>query len=462
MTGSILITGGRVVDPGQGLDREMDVLIIDGKIAAVAAQKGISKNIPRDCETFDAKGLVVTPGLIDMHCHLRDPGVPEEETIASGTMSAAAGGFTSIACMANTNPVADNQAVIEYIISKAAIEGVVNVLPIAAVTKGLKGEEIAEMRLLLDAGAVAFSDDGHPIMNADVMRRALEYSKQFNAVIISHCEDLNLSSGGVMNEGYTSTIMGLKGIPMVAEESMVARDCALAEEFGARVHIAHVSTAGSVEIIRRAKEKGIKVTCETAPHYFSLTEGEVEGYNTNAKMNPPLRTEDDVKAIVKGLKDGTIDVIATDHAPHLIEEKNVEFKDAAFGIIGFETALSLIVTELVDSGVISLSKALEKVTVNPAKILSQKTGTFKVGYPGDVTIIDPERAVIVDTTAFKSKSRNSPYNGWKLKGAAAATIVSGRTIMNDIRAGKGAVTGQKFLTPAPVAQLPKFININKK
>ena len=217
-----------------------------------------------------------------------------------------------------------------------------------------------------------------------------------------------------------------------------------------------------MEIIRRAKEKGIKVTCETAPHYFTLTEGEVEGYNTNAKMNPPLRTEDDVKAIVKGLKDGTIDVIATDHAPHLIEEKNVEFKDAAFGIVGFETALSLIVTELVDSGVISLSKALEKVTVNPAKILSQKTGTFKVGYPGDVTIIDPERAVIVDTTAFKSKSRNSPYNGWKLKGAAAATIVSGRTIMNDIRAGKGAVTGQKFLTPAPVAQLPKFININKK
>ncbi len=461
MTGSVLITNGRVVDPGQGIDREMEVLIVDGKIAAVATQKGISRNTPHNCEIFDAKGLIVSPGLIDMHCHLRDPGNPEEETIASGTASAAAGGFTAIACMANTDPVADTQAVIEYIVSKSKYEGVVNVMPIAAVTKGLKGEQISEMSLLMESGAVAFSDDGHPIMNADVMRRALEYSKQFNTVIISHCEDLNLSSGGVMNEGYISTIMGLKGIPSVAEESMVARDCALAEEFGARLHIAHVSTSGSVEIIRQAKAKGVKVTCETAPHYFTLTEGEVEGYNTNAKMNPPLRTEDDVKAIVKGLKDGTIDVIATDHAPHLTEEKKIEFKDAAFGIVGFETALPLIITELVDTGVLTISKAIEKLTINPAKVLSQKTGTFKVGYPGNVTIIDPDKAVTVDVSSFRSKSKNSPYNGWKLKGGPVATIVSGRIVMKDLSV-RWAIAGQKNIMPTVASPLPKFIDINKK
>lgn len=450
MNDSILIKGGRVIDPGQGIDRELDVLIINGKISAVASD--LSKSVSRDCEIYNAKGLIVTPGLIDMHCHLRDPGMPDEETIASGTMSAANGGFTSIACMANTNPVADSPAVIEYILSKAAIEGVVNVMPIAAVTKGLKGEEIAEMGLLLDAGAVAFSDDGHPIMNAEVMRRALEYAKQFDSMIISHCEDSDLSAGGVMNEGYVSTVLGLKGIPKVAEESMVERDCALAGQFKAKVHIAHVSAAGSVDIIRRAKDSGIKVTCETAPHYFTLTEGEVEGYNTNAKMNPPLRTEEDVKAIVKGLKDGTIDAIATDHAPHLIEEKKVEFKDAAFGIVGFETALPLILTELVDSGVLTLSKAIEKLTCNPAKILSQKIGSLKAGYPGNVTVIDPNKAITIDTKAFLSKSKNSPYDGWKLKGAAVATIVSGKLVTREGRTQKANITK----TP-----LPKFIDINK-
>jgi dihydroorotase len=450
MTGSILIKEGRVIDPGQGIDREIDILIIDGKISAVS--NNLSKNISRDCEVLNAKGLIVTPGLIDMHCHLRDPGLQEEETIASGTMAAAAGGFTAVACMANTNPVADTPSVIEYIISKAASEGFTGVMPIAAVTKGLRGEEMAEMGLLLDAGAVAFSDDGHPIMNAEVMRRALEYAKQFDATIISHCEDLNLSAGGVMNEGYMSTVLGLKGIPKAAEESMVERDCALAKEFNSKIHIAHVSTAGSVEIIRRAKDKGIKVTCETAPHYFTLTEGEVEGYNTNAKMNPPLRTEEDIKAVVKGLKDGTIDVIATDHAPHLTEEKKVEFNYAAFGIVGLETALSLMLTELVDSGVLTLSKVIEKLTCNPAKILSQKTATFKVGYPGNVTIIDLNKPVTVDSGSFFSKSKNSPYNGWKLKGAAAATIVAGRLVMKD-----GKILGAS--TPRP--SLPKFIDINK-
>lgn len=450
MTDSILIKDGRVVDPGQGLDREADVLIIDGKISSISAST--ARNIPRDCETISAKGMIVTPGLIDMHCHLRDPGIAEEETIASGTMSAAAGGFTTVACMANTDPIADNPAVIEYILSKAMTEGYVNVLPIAALTKGLKGEEISEMGLLLDSGAVAFSDDGHPVMNAEVMRRALEYARQFKALIISHCEDINLSAGGLMNEGYMSTILGLSGIPKAAEESMVERDCQLAREFNSKIHIAHVSTAGSVDIIRKAKEAGVKVTCETAPHYFTLTEGEVEGYNTNAKINPPLRTEEDVKAVVKGLKDGTIDVIATDHAPHLPEEKNVEFKEAASGIVGFETALSLIITELVDTGVLTLSKAIEKVTLNPARILSQKRGSFVTGYPGDATIIDPKKQVVVSVKSFLSKSKNSPYDGWKLKGAAVATIVSGKLIMKD---GKVIKTAQQKQV------MPKFININK-
>lgn len=450
MSYSILIKNGRVIDPGQGTDSDLDILIVDGKISEVS--KNPSKIPPRGCEILDAKGLIVTPGLIDMHCHLRDPGNPDEETIASGTASAAAGGFTSIACMANTSPVADTPAVIEYILSKASMEGLVNVLPVAAVTRGLKGEQISEMGRLLETGAVAFSDDGHPIMNAEVMRRALEYAKQFKALIISHCEDSDLSSGGVMNEGYTSTMLGLKGVPKAAEELMVERDCKLAKEFDAKIHITHVSTAGSVEIIRRAKDEGVKVTCDTAPHYFTLTEGEVEGYNTNAKMNPPLRTEEDVKAIVKGLKDGTIDVIATDHAPHLIDEKKVEFKDAAFGIVGLETALSLVLTELVDTEVLSLSKAIAKFTCNPADILSRKTGTFKVGYAGDATIIDIKRSYTVDATSFHTKGRNSPYNGWKLKGAAAATIVSGRAVMKD---GKLIKLAPKELS------LPKFVDISK-
>jgi len=450
MTNSILIRNGRVIDPGQGMDSDLDILIIDGKISEIS--KKITKSLPRDCDTFDASGLIVTPGFIDMHCHLRDPGNPDEETIASGTMSAAAGGFTSIVCMANTDPPADTRSVIEYILSKANIEGLVNVMPVAAVTKGLKGEEISEMGRLLETGAVAFSDDGHPIMNAEVMRRAFEYAKQFNALIISHCEDINLAAGGAMNEGYTSTVLGLKGIPKAAEELMIERDCGLAKEFKTKIHIAHVSTAGSVDIIRRAKDSGVRVTCETAPHYFTLTEGEVEGYNTNAKMNPPLRTEEDIKAIVKGLKDGTIDVIATDHAPHLIEEKKVEFNDAAFGIVGFETALSLVLTELVDSGVLTLSKAVAKFTTNPAEILGKKLGAFKVGFPGDVTVIDIKKPVTVDINSFYSKGRNSPYNGWKLKGAAAAAIVSGKVVMKD---------GRPIKIISKEASLPKFININK-
>jgi dihydroorotase len=450
MTESILIKNGRVIDPGQGIDSELDLLIVDGKISSLS--KTATKAIPTGCEIFDAKGLIVTPGLIDLHTHLRDPGMTNEETIASGTAAAAAGGFTTVVCMANTTPVIDNTAVVEYVISKAKSEGVVNVLPVGAITKGLKGEEITEMGRLLDAGAVAFSDDGRPVMNADVMRRAMEYSKQFKTVLLCHSEDANLSFGGVMNEGALSTMMGLKGIPKAAEEIAIDRDIRLAKEFDARIHICHVSTAGSVELVRRAKEDGVKVTCETAPHYFTLTEGEVEGYNTNAKMNPPLRSEEDIKAILKGLKDGTIDCIATDHAPHLIEEKNVEFRDAAFGIVGLETALSLVLTELVDAEALTLSKTIEKLTSNPAKVLSKKTGTFMIGYPGDVTIIDLKKPVTVNSANFYSKSSNTPYDGWKLKGAPVATIVAGKIVMKD-----GKVLRVANPSKAP---LPKFININ--
>ncbi|MCX5726017.1 MAG: dihydroorotase, partial [Candidatus Saganbacteria bacterium] len=311
---SFLIRSGRVIDPAQGLDAEADVLVEDGKI------KSISKSITsRTAKVISAKGKIVLPGLIDMHTHLRDPGRPDEEDIASGTRAAAKGGFTSVLCMPNTDPAIDNDAIVRYVIAKAQSEGIVNVFPAGAVTKGRRGEELSEMGLMLLAGAVAFSDDGSPIMNAGVMRRALEYLRQFDAPLISHPEDKNLSSGGAMNESYVSTIMGLPPIPALAEEIMVERDIKLAREFG-RVHIAHVSTARSVELIRRAKEEGIKVTAETAPHYFTLTENEVEGYNTNAKMNPPLRGEKDVAEIIKGLKDGTIDCIATDHAPHTVEE----------------------------------------------------------------------------------------------------------------------------------------------
>ena len=422
----ILIKNGRLVDPSSALDDERDIVIEAGVI------KDISKNIhpSEKYEVIDAKGKIVIPGLIDMHVHLRDPGREDKETIASGTRAAAAGGFTSVCCMANTDPVADNSAVIEYIISKARLEGVVNVFPVGAVTKGLKGQELAEMGQMRASGAVAFSDDGKGIIRSDVMRRAIEYVKQFNVPVISHCEDESLSEGASMNESYLSTILGLKGISYLAEELMVERDLMLAAEFG-RVHIAHVSTAGSVERIRRAKEKGVPVTCETAPHYFSLTEAAVEGYNTNAKMNPPLRSEKDVAAIITGLKDGTIDVIASDHAPHTIDEKNVEFALAANGIVGLETTLGLVITELVETKVLSLTNAVAKMTANPAKILGLKKGTLSIGADADVTLIDLNREHTVDTSKFHSKSNNSPFNGWKMKGRVLYTIVGGKIMVKD-------------------------------
>jgi len=421
----LLIKNGRVVDPASRVDGIRDLLIVGGKIKDIGSRVGGGGT-----KAIDAKGMLVLPGLIDMHAHLRDPGRPDKETIATGTRAAALGGFTSVCCMANTEPPIDNPAVVKYIRNKAETEGVVNVYPIAAVTKGLKGEVLAEMGLMLEEGAVAFSDDGNPVMQADMMRRALEYSRQFGVPVISHCEDKNLSLDGAMNESALSTAIGLPGIPALSEEIMVARDIRLAKEYG-KVHIAHVSSAKSVELVRQAKRKGIPVTCETCPHYFSLSEEAVREYDTNAKVNPPLKSEQDVKAVIKGLKDGTIDVIATDHAPHNIEEKNVEFNLAAFGMVGLETALALILTKLVDTQALTLKKAIEKLTVAPAKILNLDKGSLRIGADADLIIVDPKAEWTVDAAKLASKSRNTPFHGWKLKGKVLYTIVGGKVVVRD-------------------------------
>ncbi|MFC1540710.1 dihydroorotase [Candidatus Margulisiibacteriota bacterium] len=422
---SLLIKNGRVLDPGSSLDGKRDVLIENGKIKKI----GSRVQCP-GVRIIDAKGMLVLPGLIDMHTHLRDPGRPDKETIASGTRAAALGGFTSICCMANTDPAIDTPAVVKYVREKAAKEGAVNVYPIAAVTRGLAGEALTEIGLMLEAGAVAFSDDGNPLMQADVMRRALEYTRQFNVPVIAHCEDKRLSHGGSMNESALSTAIGLPGIPALSEEVMVARDIILAREYG-RVHIAHVSSARSVELIRQAKRQGVPVTCETCPHYFSLTEEAVRQYDTNAKVNPPLKTRADVRAVIRGLNDGTIDAIATDHAPHNIEEKKVEFDQAAMGVVGLETALALVLTKLVETKLMPLKKALAKMTTAPSRILGLGKGTLKTGAEADLIIVDPKAEWIVDADKFASKSRNTPFNGQKLKGKVLYTVVGGKVVVRD-------------------------------
>ncbi|MFH1683286.1 MAG: dihydroorotase [Candidatus Margulisiibacteriota bacterium] len=421
----LLIKNGRVIDPASNLDGVRDILIENGKIKKIG-----KRVVGKGARVIDAKGMLVLPGLIDMHAHLRDPGRPDKETIATGTRAAAKGGFTSVCCMANTEPPIDNPAVVKYVRNKAETEGAVNVYPIAAVTKGLKGENLAEMGLMLEEGAIAFSDDGNPLMQAEIMRKALEYAKQFGVTVISHCEDKQLSHGGSMNESALSTEIGLPGIPALSEEVMVARDIMLAREFGL-VHIAHVSSANSVELIRQAKKKRIPVTGETCPHYFSLTEEAVKEYDTNAKVNPPLKSKKDVLAILKGLKDGTIDVIATDHAPHNIEEKNIEFNLASSGMIGLETALALVLTNLVNTKVLTLKQAVAKMTAGPAKILNLNKGTLKVGADADVIIVDPKAEWTVDASKFASKSKNTPFNGWKLKGKVLSTIVGGKVVVRD-------------------------------
>jgi dihydroorotase len=420
---NLLIKGGRVIDPSQNIDETLDVLVVAGKVKELG--KGLAA--PAGAETVDAAGCLVVPGLVDMHVHLRDPGLEYKEDIASGTRAAVAGGFTSVACMPNTKPVIDNKAIASYIIAKAKAEGCCNVFPIGTITQGAGGERLAEMGELKEAGCVAVSDDGKPVKSAELMRRALQYGRGMGILVISHAEELDLVGEGTMNEGFTSTELGLKGIPRVAEDIATARDVMLAEYTGSPLHIAHVSTAGSVRLIREAKARGVQVTCETAPHYFTLTDDAVRGYNTNAKMNPPLREAADVAAVKAGLADGTIDAIATDHAPHHLDDKDVEFNEAANGIIGLETSLPLSL-RLVDEGVLTLPALVEKMSCNPSKILGIERGTLQPGATADITVIDPNREWTVAADKLASKSKNSPWLGEKMKGAAACTIVGGKVV----------------------------------
>jgi dihydroorotase len=422
---NLLIKGGRVIDPSQKLDATLDVLVENGIIKEIG--KGLAA--PAGAETVDASGKYVLPGLIDMHVHLRDPGLEYKEDIISGTRAAAAGGFTSVCCMPNTKPTIDNKAIASYIINKAKAEGFANVFPVGSITYGLNGERMSEMGELKEAGCVAVSDDGRPVTNSELMRRSLEYARGMGILVISHAEELSLVGEGVMNEGFTSTEIGLKGIPRVAEDIATARDVMLAEYTRSPIHIAHVSTEGSVRIIREAKARGVQVTCETAPHYFTLTDDAVRGYNTNAKMNPPLREAADVAAIKAGLKDGTIDAIATDHAPHHLDEKDVEFDVAMNGIIGLETSLPLSL-KLVEDGVLTLEQLVEKMSCNPSNILGLNRGTLKAGAIADITVVDPAAQWTVAADTLASKSKNSPFLGWDVKGAAACTVLGGRVVFS--------------------------------
>jgi dihydroorotase len=420
---NMLIKGGRVIDPSQDIDEVLDILVEEGRIKELG--KGLQAG--KGFEVVDAAGLLVTPGLIDMHVHLRDPGLEYKEDIVTGTRAAAAGGICSVACMPNSKPVNDNKAVTSYILNKAKAEGLVNVFPVGSITQGGKGEHLAEMGDLKEAGCVAVSDDGKPVVNSELMRRALEYAKGMGITLISHSEDLSLVGEGMMNEGFTSTELGLKGISRVAEDAAVARDVYLAEFTNSPLHVAHVSTKGAVRIIRDAKARGVKVTCETAPHYFSLTDDAVRGYDTNAKMNPPLREESDIQAIKEGLRDGTIDAIATDHAPHHPDEKDVEFNLALNGIIGLETSLPLSL-RLVDDKVLDIKSLIEKMSLNPANILGIDRGTLQSGAVADITVIDPDAEWVYTEEMISSKSKNSPFIGKTLKGRAAFTIVGGKIV----------------------------------
>ena len=421
-----------MIDPGR-VNGMADVLIENGTISAV----GPGLKAPAGATIIQAKGQLVLPGFVDLHVHFREPGFEYKETIQSGTAAAVAGGFTTVCAMPNTNPVNDNQAVTEFMLERARAAGNAHLYPIGAITKKSEGKELAEIGDLRRSGCVAISDDGKPVMNSLVMRRAMEYARAFDVPVVDHCEDLHLSEGGCMNEGLVSTELGLPGIPSAAEDVMVARNVSLAELTGARLHLAHISTAGSVRMVREAKARGLKVTAEACPHHFTLTEELTRGYNTHAKMNPPLRTLQDVQAIKEGLRDGTIDVIATDHAPHATQEKQLEFTEAPFGIVGLETALSLTLG-LVDEGVLTLESAVDKLSTAPAKAFSLNAGTLAVGAPADVAIVDPNRQWQVDPARFRSKSRNTPFAGWKVKGQVTTTIVSGRVVFELEPSGRQA------------------------
>ena len=421
---SLLIRQGRVVDPASGIDGVQDVLVVDGRIGKV----GPGLRAPQGTQVIDAAGKVVCPGFIDIHVHLREPGFEYKETVASGTRAAAAGGFTAVACMANTVPVNDNRAVTDYILAKARVEGVVRVYPIGAVTRGLRGEQLAELAEQAEAGCVAFSDDGKCVMNAALYRRAMEYALPFGAPLISHAEDAHLAHGGVMHEGFVSTDLGLTGQPAAAEDVMVARDIVLAELTGAHVHIAHLSTAGAVRLVRDAKARGVRVTAEVTPHHLLLTDEAVRDYDPNTKMQPPLRSTRDVEAVLEGLLDGTIDCVATDHAPHALSEKEGEFAEAASGVVGLETAVPLLLDRLVRPGRLDLTTFVARMSSGPARVLGLPGGSLAPGAAADITILDLERPFTVDPAAFHSRSRNTPFRGVTGTGAPIMTIVGGTVV----------------------------------
>jgi dihydroorotase len=428
----LLLKGGRVVDPASGVDGTLDLLIENGTIARVG------RDLPVDgAEVFAVPpGGIVAPGLIDIHVHLREPGQEHKETVATGTASAVAGGFTAVACMPNTDPVNDHAGITQFILKKAAEAGLARVYPIGAVSIGSKGEQLAELGEQKTAGCVGFSDDGHPVRTALLMRRALEYAGMLGVPVIDHCEDPSLKADGVAHEGYYASTLGLRGIPGVAESLMVERDVSLAELTGAPVHIAHMSARQSIRAVRAGKERGVRVTCEVAPHHFTLTDEALNGavkYDTNLKMNPPLREQADVDAMLAGIADGTVDVIATDHAPHHLDEKMVEFDRAPFGIVGLETAVPIVFDRLVHRGLIGLGRMIELLSVNPARVIKVPGGTLAAGAPADITVLAPDMKTTVRAPQLRSKSKNTPFDGWELRGGIAATIVGGRIVYRSDR-----------------------------
>ncbi|MBT3704612.1 dihydroorotase [Candidatus Peregrinibacteria bacterium] len=428
MTNTLLIKNGHIVDPAQKLDQKADILIENGKISKI----GKSLPPPSKAKIIDAKGKIVSPGFIDIHVHLREPGREDKETLRTASKAAAKGGITTVVGMPNTNPIADNQTVIEFVLSKAKRESLINIQACGSITKGEKGQEIAEIWEMKQSGAIAVSDDGFDIQNLDVYRKALQYCKTHDMPIISHTEDVNLAKDGQMHEGTVSTLLGLKGIPACAEDAATARIITLVEDVDHRMHFTHVSSKGAIDMIKLAQHKHLPVTADTTPHHFSLTDEAVANYDTNAKVNPPLRSEDHRQAILKGLKDGTLSCIVTDHAPHLWTEKQREFQSAPAGIVGFETMLSLIITNLVNTKVLTLSEAIAKITINPAKTLSlPDIGTLKPGSRADITIFDPKATWTVDKTKFESKGMNTPFHGMKLYGVVTDTFVKGKQVLQN-------------------------------
>ncbi len=420
---SLLIKNGLVIDPKNNVEGVMDILVDNGVIEKVAPNIDVSAD-----EVFDATGKIVAPGLVDLHVHFRDPGLEYKEDIITGSRAAAKGGVTTVVCMPNTKPVIDNAATVQYVMNKGKETGLINVLTSGCISKGQKGEELSEIGEIKASGAVAITDDGRPVVSSSLMRRALEYAKMFDIPVMSHSEDLDLVDGGSMNEGATATIMGIKGIPKAAESVAVSRDILIAEEVGGRIHICHVSTKNAIDAIRSAKKRGVKVTAETAPHYFTLTDRACEGFNTNAKMNPPLRDDEDVAAVIEGLQDGTLDAIATDHAPHHIDEKEVEFDLANNGIVGLETSLGLGVTYLVKTGKLTIKQLIEKMSCSPAEIIGVDRGSLGAGKVADIVVFDTENKYMVDVNKFESKGKNSPYNGFELYGRVELTITGGKIV----------------------------------